>query len=223
MASKRAQTNGSNGAVAGAAPRARTPSEESHSLESANARLRRELDACRTQLAAAVFGPIPGAPPDAASPAWIAAQLEQSRRQVLVLSEMLATRSDVTIELEAVLLQLRQPAADGTRSDAAVWAGNALKRLRGVQWVEAIAQDVVNGIAALPVGGSHRCAAGDRGAPVCGNARAAAGGGQACRQVSRPTAAQRSLVAGEGVPRATARPAAGRGTAGSGQAGGGNG
>jgi hypothetical protein len=228
-------TAGSSGAASGADPRARTPagSEESYGLEVVNARLRRELDACREQLAAAVFGPIPGAPDAAVSLAWLSAQLAQSRRQIHVLSEMLATRSDVTIELEAVLLQLRQPAADGTRSEAAVWAGNALKRLRGVQWVEAIAQDIVGGVAALPAGGSPRTAATDgaagvnHDAGVNRDARGSAGGADrnGSRQVSRPTAAQRSLVTGGAAPRTAARHAAllaGRGTAGMGRAGAGN-
>lgn len=225
----RAPTTGSSGAAPGAAPRARTPAggEDTHSLEVANVRLRRDLDACREQLAAAVFCPIPGGPPEhaSASSAWISAQLEQSRRQVLVLSEMLATRADVTIELEAVLLQLRQPAADGTRSDAAVWAGNALKRLHGVKWVEAIAQDIVDGMAALPSGGSHRCSAGNRAPGESRDARVAAVGAerQAGQQVSRPTAAQRSLVAG--APRSAVRHAAAAGGAavGTGRAGAGHG
>jgi len=177
------------GSSSAAAPLARTPGAGEQSLEGVNASLRRELQACREELAAAVFGPIPGAPraSDPLSPAWAAAQLAQSRRQVQLLSEALATRSDVTVELEAVLLQLRQPAADGTRSEAAVWAGSALKRIRGVQWVEAISQDVVDRVSALSVIGRSGL-----GAPPPPASQ---------RAISIPTASQRGLVsAGAAAP-----------------------
>ena len=41
------------------------------------------------------------------------------------------------METEAVLLQLSQPATDGTRSEASAWASAALRRLRGVHHAEA--------------------------------------------------------------------------------------
>ena len=128
-------------------------------LHSANVALHRELQEARDQLAAAVFGPIADEGEGGAA-AWAAAQLAQSRRQVALLSEALATRSDMSVELEAVLLQLRQPAADGTRSEAAVWAGNALRRLRSVQWAEDLSRDRVTAMPAAPRSAGTRSAGG---------------------------------------------------------------
>lgn len=189
-APQRAATPDARGSSSSAALHARTPAgaeEVPGSLESTNIRLRHELQACREQLAAAVFGPIPGGPPEASSSssAWLAAQLAQSQRQVQVLCEALVARSDVSIELEAVLLQLRQPAPDGTQSEAAVWAANALKRLRGVQWVESIAKDVVDRVAALPT--PTQAGSLSRSSSIAKNSSE--------RHISQPTAAQRSLVA----------------------------
>ena len=72
-----------------------------------------------------------------------------------VLSEALIARSDVSAELESVLLTLRQPSADGDRSESAEWAASTIRRLRGVQLGEELASRVIE----LP----HRGGRGDGG------------------------------------------------------------
>mmetsp|Transcript_24341 Transcript_24341/g.53160 ORF Transcript_24341/g.53160 Transcript_24341/m.53160 type:complete len:212 (+) Transcript_24341:218-853(+) len=122
----------------------RAPRESDEALAQENANLRRELVRLKEQFETALTRKCnaPDWSPDFENqytPKWLAAQLQQSQRQVAVLSEALLARSELSIELEAILVQLRQPAADGSRSEAAAWAAAALRRLRQVQFIEGIA------------------------------------------------------------------------------------
>ena len=107
--------------------------------------LRRELSQVREQLAAVLVQPcervdaVHGQHKSHSSTLWLAAQIQQSQRQVAVLSSAMLARSELSAELESILLQMRQPAPYGTRSEAATWAAAAMRRLRHVQFVEGIA------------------------------------------------------------------------------------
>ena len=109
-------------------------------LEAENASLRRELKEVRDQLSAVLLTTVPrptapeGTPPTTLELAFVAAQLQQTRRQVRVLSDALVDRRDISIELEGALRELRQ-------HDAAArgWATAALRRLRHIGWAEDLA------------------------------------------------------------------------------------
>ena len=109
-------------------------------LEAENASLRRELKEVRDQLSAVLLTTVPrptapeGTPPSTLELAFVAAQLQQTRRQVRVLSDALVDRRDISIELEGALRELRQ-------HDAAArgWATAALRRLRHIGWAEDLA------------------------------------------------------------------------------------
>ena len=102
--------------------------------------LRQEVQDVRDSFAKLMIGPdaLPTgvALPDAN---WLAAQLMQSQRQVQLLTDALVQRGDLSTELEAALNKLRQPTADGKRSEYADWAATTLRRLRHVQFVEELA------------------------------------------------------------------------------------
>ena len=115
--------------------------KEMAALAEENAQLRREVEEVRAELTKLMVGtppaPAAGAPlPDAS---WLAAQLVQSQRQVQLLTEALVQRSELSTELEVALTKLRQPTADGKRSEYAEWATATLRRLRHVQFVEELA------------------------------------------------------------------------------------
>ena len=99
--------------------------------------LRQEVQDVRDSFAKLMIGadalPTGAALPDAN---WLAAQLMQSQRQVQLLTDALVQRGDLSTELEAALNKLRQPTADGKRSEYADWAATTLRRLRQVQFVE---------------------------------------------------------------------------------------
>jgi hypothetical protein len=109
-------------------------------LAKENAMLRRENEEMRDSFAKLMIGadapPTGTMLPDAN---WLAAQLMQSQRQVQLLTEALVQRGDLSTELEAALNKLRQPAADGKRSEYADWAASTHRRLRHVQFVEELA------------------------------------------------------------------------------------
>ena len=102
--------------------------------------LRQEVQDVRDSFAKLMIGadalPTGAALPDAN---WLAAQLMQSQRQVQLLTDALVQRGDLSTELEAALNKLRQPTADGKRSEYADWAATTLRRLRHVQFVEELA------------------------------------------------------------------------------------
>ena len=114
--------------------------KEMGALAEENAQLRRELQEVRDSLTKLMIGseatPTGSALPDAN---WLAAQLMQSHRQVQLLTEALVQRGELSTELEAALNKLRQPSADGKRSEYADWATSTLRRLRHVQFVEELA------------------------------------------------------------------------------------
>ncbi|KAL1524545.1 hypothetical protein AB1Y20_019437 [Prymnesium parvum] len=151
-------------------------------LAEENAQLRREVAELRKQLMGALSAPTPPGSTELAplGVAWISAQVEQSKRQVQVLSEALVQRLEISTELEAVLLKLRQPAADGTLPEGAEWAASAMRRLRHVQFAEELAENLhslhrqastsTKGGATI---GSRRCVTAGR-----GSARAGPGRGQ---------------------------------------------
>ena len=170
------------------------PKQQPSPLGEENAQLRREVVELRQQLMAAMSAPaLPATaelPPQGV--AWLSAQLEQSRRQVQLLSDALVQRSEMSIELEAVLLKLRQPTADGKRTEGAELAAAAMRRLRHVQFAEEVAgnlQALRTQPSAKGGRGGRRCAAG-RGAAGrggAGSAAAAAGGGAVPQGPGRPT------------------------------------
>mmetsp|Transcript_2574 Transcript_2574/g.5016 ORF Transcript_2574/g.5016 Transcript_2574/m.5016 type:complete len:200 (-) Transcript_2574:112-711(-) len=116
--------------------------KEMGALVEENTQLRREVQEVRDCLAKLMVcsdaTPTGGtaALPDAS---WLAAQLMQSHRQVQLLTEALVQRGELSTELEAALNKLRQPAADGRRSEYVEWATSTLRRLRHVQFVEELA------------------------------------------------------------------------------------
>ena len=114
--------------------------KEMGALAQENAMLRREVQEVRDSFAKLMIGadalPTGAALPDAS---WLAAQLMQTQRQVQLLTEALVQRGDLSTELEAALNKLRQPTADGKRSEYADWAASTLRRLRHVQFVEELA------------------------------------------------------------------------------------
>ena len=184
------------GANVAAAAEAKAKPTPSQALSEENAQLRREVAELRQQLMVALSAPAPPAVTELSpqSVAWLSAQLEQGRRQVQVLSDALVQRSEMSTELEAVLLKLRQPAADGTRHEGAEWAAAAMRRLRHVQFAEELAgnlQSLRHNRAAAGKGGrGHRSAAGrgpPGGLPQSGAGRGQGGGGAA--RPSRPAAA----------------------------------
>ena len=119
--------------------------KQTNALAEENAQLRKEVAEAREQLAKIMYAhpdappPVAGAaPPDIA---WIAAQLTQAQRQVELLTEALMQRGELSTEIEAALIKLRQPTAEGKRPEYADWATNTLRRLRHVQFVEELASD----------------------------------------------------------------------------------
>lgn len=126
-----------------AGPRPAVPAasrKEMGALAEENAQLRKEVQEVRDCLTKVMIGseatPAASALPDST---WLAAQLMQSHRQVQLLTEALVQRGELSTELEAALNKLRQPAADGKRSEYADWATSTLRRLRHVQFVEELA------------------------------------------------------------------------------------
>ena len=119
--------------------------KQTSALAEENAQLRKEVAEAREQLAKILYTH-PDAPPPAvgAAPpdvAWITAQLTQAQRQVELLTEALVQRGELSTEVEAALIKLRQPTTDGKRPEHADWATNTLRRLRHVQFVEELASD----------------------------------------------------------------------------------
>ena len=118
--------------------------KQTNALAEENAQLRKEVAEAREQLAKIMYThpdapPVAGAaPPDAA---WAAAQLTQAQRQVELLTEALVQRGELSTEVEAALIKLRQPTADGKRPEYADWATNTLRRIRHVQFVEELASE----------------------------------------------------------------------------------
>ena len=121
--------------------RAVNPKPASSSLDEENKALRREVAELRQQLMAATTAPAPSGIDDSnpLQVEWQAAQLEQTRRQVDMLTRALVQRKEIAAELESVLVRLRQPLADGTWMEGAPWAASALRRLRLVQFGEELA------------------------------------------------------------------------------------
>lgn len=136
--------------VAAAAPAAKP-------LEAENASLRRELAEVRQQLMEVTAA---AAPPGASAqtlPAafWLEAQLRQSRRHVQLLSEALVKRAELSTEVEAILLQIREQqmkptarAPDDSKGGAPArgltpeWAAAAMRRVRSVQFAEELADQL---------------------------------------------------------------------------------
>lgn len=112
-------------------------------LAEENAQLRREVAELRQQLMVALTASAaPSTELPAHGVAWLSAQVEQGRRQVQLLSEALTQRSEMSVELESVLLKLRQPAADGKRPEEAEWAAAAMRRLRHIQFAEEVSENL---------------------------------------------------------------------------------
>lgn len=113
--------------------------------------LRRENAEVRQQLLALVSA---AAPPGAASgtgtsqagapslPAsfWLDAQLKHCQRQVQLLSDALVAKTELTVDLEVVLLQLRSV----ENGPPAQWCRDSLKRIRSIQFGEELAQGFVD-------------------------------------------------------------------------------
>ena len=116
--------------------------------------LRRENAEVRQQLLALVSAAAPpgaapgtgttqaGAPSLAALPAsfWLDAQLKHCQRQVQLLSDALVAKTELTVDLEVVLLQLRSV----ENGPPAQWCRDSLKRIRSIQFGEELAQGFVD-------------------------------------------------------------------------------
>jgi hypothetical protein len=97
-----------------------------------------------------------GGVPEGLSRPWLEAQLKQRERHVLLLSDALLQRSELSVEIEAILLQLSQPPsskAEGTpdprgapvrpvRGLTPEWAASAMRRIRAVQFAEELADNL---------------------------------------------------------------------------------
>ena len=132
--------------VAAAAPAAKP-------LEAENASLRRELAEVRQQLMEVTAAAAPPGANAQTLPAafWLEAQLRQSRRHVQLLSEALVKRAELSTEVEAILLQIREQqkptarAPDDSKGGAPArgltpeWAAAAMRRVRSVQFAEELA------------------------------------------------------------------------------------
>lgn len=150
-------------------------SKARQSLGEENAQLRREVAELRQQLLSSLNQPISTNVTDVSEIGanWMLAQLEQSKRQLQVLSDALIQRGEICVELETILLKLRQPSADGKRSEDADWAASALRRLRHVQFAEEFAGNLRQSVSQQEARGCRRSSTG-RGPGEAGRAKVVA-------------------------------------------------
>ena len=157
---------------------------QQRNLEAENSSLRRELDEVRQAMLPLLTADAP--PADAATKAlpaafWLEAQLKQSRRHVQLLSEALVNKAELSTELEAILLQIRQQpsataAAEGGQSVRGLtpeWAASAMRRIRSVQFAEGLADVLAKPSpppSRRPAAAGGRGASGGRGVAMRGSA-----------------------------------------------------
>lgn len=138
-------TRGSS-ATAAAAPSTSAPKKAQPSLADENEKLRRENAELRQQLLhlMAAAAPPTGTTPPAALPApfWLEAQLKHARRQVQLLSDALVLKAEITADVEQVLRDLLklQPSTQNEKLHA--FCRGALRKLRGVDFAQQIAEEV---------------------------------------------------------------------------------
>ena len=131
-------------AVPKAASSSKPPAPKPLTLAEENALLRRENAEVRQQLLQLVAAANPtGGDARSSGPLpasfWLEAQLQHARRQVQLLSDALVNKSELTVDLEIVLLQLRSV----ENGPPAQWCRDSLRRIRAVQFAEEAAGEIV--------------------------------------------------------------------------------
>ena len=194
FAAARTAATSTTASSSGAPPKASQPS-----LADENEKLRRENQELRQQLlhiVAAAAPPTSGAADAMAQPFWLEAQLKHARRQVQLLSDALCLKAEITADLEQILRDMLKAQPPPSAKDAQFCRG-ALRKLRGVEFAESVADEIKQN--APPVGGKGR------GAPPAARARMRSSDSQPAPARGPPGAASARPAPASGGAAAAAR------------------